>query len=132
MGSPLSGRPLAGGANKRRTLALWPGYVNYPDSADRLAFPVVDYFRFVRHPSSVYARRGDHFLQPDFTVPNRCFLNAPLLRFKFGLLQTICENVPDYFFARTDIDDLESLMLHRSKNWMRFCNSRTPLSRVSS
>ena len=28
-GSPLSGRPL-GGANKRRTLALSPGYINYP------------------------------------------------------------------------------------------------------
>ena len=29
-----------GGANKRRTLALSPGYVNYPDSSRSLGFPL--------------------------------------------------------------------------------------------
>src|ERR1035437_5725288 len=37
--------PFACLANKRRKVAITPGYVNYPDLSPSLAF-VVDYFRF--------------------------------------------------------------------------------------
>ena len=43
-------------ANRKRKLVQTPGYVNYPDSCQSLAFPLLIDFRFARHETQ-YAER---------------------------------------------------------------------------